>query len=150
DSRFVQFPHVTALIKSAVWTRGVLKDANFCTKVRAADREVTIPRTAVVVEVGVVARIGQCVNWHCVGRASGGVVPIMVARTIVLMVGRLVPFILGRNKEFCAGIASKQRLVANVMIRAALSCSWPLRPGGLTVVEPVCKPRGVPEAHIVH
>ena len=66
------------------------------------------------------------------------------------MVGRLVPLVLGGDEEFRAGVASKQRLVADIVIRAALGRSRTLRPGGLAVVEPIGKPGRVPEAHVVH
>ena len=75
----------------------------------------------------------------------------MAARPAVLIViRRLVPLVLRGDEEVRAGVASKQRLVTHIVIRAVFGGARALRSGGLAVVQPIGKPDRVPERDKVH
>jgi hypothetical protein len=97
----------------------------------------------------VVPRIGQRVDRR--GVRSRWIVEVTGGQTgRLIVIGCLVPFVLGGDEEPRAGATSKQRLVADIVIRAVLDRSRTLRPSRLTVVEPVGKSGRVSEAHMVH
>jgi len=147
--RLVPLPDVAALVERAVGAFGVLELAGFRSVEGVADGE------AAVVEVRVIARVGpeQLVARIVVGARRE--IPVVARHAVVLVVGGLVPFVLGRDDPGPVGLAhdGQQLGVARRAVKVVgpvLGGAQVLAAGRLAVVQPVGEAGRVAPANVVH